>query len=174
MTPREPELVETGARPDGAERARVRFEPDGAVVRVPSGTPVFDAASWNGIAIDSTCGGHGTCKKCKVRVVEGELPVSTVDPRAFSPDELSDGSSSTRWRFCTAGRRITWRPTPTSAALGRVWSGGTSITRSSRAAARQASRQPSRSSSALKARGSTSPTGTSPSTTRTLHFLQVP
>ena len=29
----------------------------------------LDAASWNGIAIDSTCGGHGTCKKCRVRVV---------------------------------------------------------------------------------------------------------
>jgi uncharacterized 2Fe-2S/4Fe-4S cluster protein (DUF4445 family) len=30
-------------------------------VRVPYGVTLFDAASWNGIAIDSTCGGHGTC-----------------------------------------------------------------------------------------------------------------
>src|SRR3954447_1951742 len=82
---------------DGAERAHVRFEPEGQEVRVPAGTPVFDAASWNGIAIDSTCGGHGTCKKCKVRVVEGELPVSTGDPRAFTSDELNEG-----WRL--AGR----------------------------------------------------------------------
>ncbi len=68
---------------------------------MPSGTPVFDAASWNGIAIDSTCGGHGTCKKCKVKVLEGELPVSAVDPRAFSPDELRDG-----WRLaCRAPAR---------------------------------------------------------------------
>ena len=52
---------------DGAERVRLKFLPEGAEVRVPSGTPVFDAASWNGIAIDSTCGGYGTCKKCKVR-----------------------------------------------------------------------------------------------------------
>ena len=37
-------------------------------VRVPPGVTVFDSASWNGIAIDSTCGGHGTCHKCKVRV----------------------------------------------------------------------------------------------------------
>ena len=35
--------------------------------RVLAGTTVFDAASWNGVAIDSTCGGHGTCKKCKVQ-----------------------------------------------------------------------------------------------------------
>jgi uncharacterized 2Fe-2S/4Fe-4S cluster protein (DUF4445 family) len=86
---------------DGAERAHVRFEPEGQEVRVPAGTPVFDAASWNGIAIDSTCGGHGTCKKCKVRVLEGELPVSAVDPRAFTPEELNDG-----WRLaCRAPAR---------------------------------------------------------------------
>ena len=86
---------------DGSERARLRFEPEGAEVRVPSGTPVFDAASWNGIAIDSTCGGHGTCKKCKVRVLEGDVPVSAVDPRAFNADELRDG-----WRLaCRAPAR---------------------------------------------------------------------
>ncbi len=86
---------------DGAGRVRLRFLPDGAEVRVPSGTPVFDAASWNGIAIDSTCGGHGTCKKCKVRVLSGDVPVSSVDPRAFTAEELRDG-----WRLaCRAGAR---------------------------------------------------------------------
>src|SRR3954469_18932462 len=69
---------------------------------------------------------------------------------------------------------MTWRPTPTSAAFGRVWSGGTSTTRSSVACARQARRHPARSSSGENARGSTEPTGTSPSTIRTLHFLHVP
>ena len=96
-----PAASSTAAPSDGAERAHVRFEPEGQEVRVPSGTPVFDAASWNGIAIDSTCGGHGTCKKCKVRVLEGELPISAVDPRAFTPDELNDG-----WRLaCRAPAR---------------------------------------------------------------------
>jgi uncharacterized 2Fe-2S/4Fe-4S cluster protein (DUF4445 family) len=86
---------------EGAERVRLRFEPDGAEVRVPNGTPIFDAASWNGIAIDSTCGGHGTCKKCKVRVLDGNVPLSPVDPRAFSPDELRAG-----WRLaCRAEAR---------------------------------------------------------------------
>jgi len=74
---------------DTASEARVLGE-----TRVPSGTTVFDAASWNGIAIDSTCGGHGTCKKCKVRVMNGAVGVSDLDPRAFSPDELADG-----WRL---------------------------------------------------------------------------
>src|SRR6201994_4540157 len=76
------------------EREELMAPADGAEVRVPSGTPVFDAASWNGIAIDSTCGGHGTCKKCKVRVLSGEVPVSSVDPRAFTTDELREG-----WRL---------------------------------------------------------------------------
>jgi uncharacterized 2Fe-2S/4Fe-4S cluster protein (DUF4445 family) len=89
------------AETDGAQRVRLRFLPDGSEVRVPSGTPIFDAASWNGIAIDSTCGGHGTCKKCKVRIVSGEVPVGPIDPRAFSTDELRNG-----WRLaCRAGAR---------------------------------------------------------------------
>jgi uncharacterized 2Fe-2S/4Fe-4S cluster protein (DUF4445 family) len=86
---------------DGTGRVRLRFLPEGAEVRVPSGTPVFDAASWNGIAIDSTCGGHGTCKKCKVRIVSGDVPVGPLDPRAFNADELRDG-----WRLaCRANAR---------------------------------------------------------------------
>jgi uncharacterized 2Fe-2S/4Fe-4S cluster protein (DUF4445 family) len=93
--------AELPAPDDGSQRVRLRFLPDGADVRVPSGTPVFDAASWNGIAIDSTCGGHGTCKKCKVRVVSGDVPVGTIDPRAFTTEELRDG-----WRLaCRANAR---------------------------------------------------------------------
>jgi uncharacterized 2Fe-2S/4Fe-4S cluster protein (DUF4445 family) len=70
------------------------FEPNERRVRVPPGVTLFDAASWNGIAIDSTCGGHGTCKKCKIRVIDGAVPVTPLDIRAFSPDELRSG-----WRL---------------------------------------------------------------------------
>lgn len=79
---------------DQPARVALRFEPSGTAVRVPPGVTVFDAASWNGIAIDSTCGGHGTCKKCRVRLVSGDVPASPLDARAFSGDELSDG-----WRL---------------------------------------------------------------------------
>jgi uncharacterized 2Fe-2S/4Fe-4S cluster protein (DUF4445 family) len=87
-------VSESAAAAAGTGRVRLQFRPDGGDVRVPAGTTVFDAASWNGIAIDSTCGGHGTCKKCKVRVLEGSVPVSSVDPRAFTLDELRNG-----WRL---------------------------------------------------------------------------
>lgn len=75
-------------------RVRLRFSPSGIDVKVPGGVTVFDAASWNGIAIDSTCGGHGTCKKCRVQITGGEAPLSKLDSRAFTPDELRDG-----WRL---------------------------------------------------------------------------
>ena len=75
-------------------RVDLVFAPSGTRVRVPPGVTVFDAASWNGIAIDSTCGGHGTCKKCKIKVTGGRIPASPLDARAFSPDELRDG-----WRL---------------------------------------------------------------------------
>jgi len=71
-------------------------------VRVPPGVTVFDAASWNGIAIDSTCGGHGTCKKCKIRILGGGAEVSALDARAFSPDELRDG-----WRLACRAQAAT-------------------------------------------------------------------
>jgi uncharacterized 2Fe-2S/4Fe-4S cluster protein (DUF4445 family) len=85
--------------PQHPERVRLRFLQVGEdhalkEARVLAGTTVFDAASWNGIAIDSTCGGHGTCKKCKVKVVSGHLPINSVDPRAFTVEELKNG-----WRL---------------------------------------------------------------------------
>ena len=86
------ELAEPGSAM--THRVDLVFVPNGKGVRVPAGVTVFDAASWNGIAIDSTCGGHGTCKKCRVRVVSGDAPVSPVDPRAFSTEELRGG-----WRL---------------------------------------------------------------------------
>jgi uncharacterized 2Fe-2S/4Fe-4S cluster protein (DUF4445 family) len=90
------------SEPPPPDRVSIRFDPDGGrprEVRVPAGATLFDAASWNGIAVDSTCGGHGTCKKCRMRVVEGDVPVSRLDPRAFSPDELRAG-----WRLACRAR----------------------------------------------------------------------
>ena len=58
------------------------------------GVTVFDAASWNGIAIDSTCGGHGTCHKCRVRVEGGRRPDHPPRRRTFTAEQLADG-----WRL---------------------------------------------------------------------------
>lgn len=63
-------------------------------VRVPPGVTVFDSASWNGIAIDSTCGGHGTCHKCRVKIVGDAVPITRHDVRTFSSEQIADG-----WRL---------------------------------------------------------------------------
>ncbi|HEV8221746.1 MAG TPA: ASKHA domain-containing protein [Streptosporangiaceae bacterium] len=94
----------------GPQRVDLQFEPAGTRVRVPPGVTLFDAASWHGIAIDSTCGGHGTCKKCKVQIEAGTAPVTPLDARAFAAEELRDG-----WRLAcrvvTAGDlRVTVPP----------------------------------------------------------------
>ena len=100
---REGLLAPRGAEPavhDGTGRVQLSFTvedkeapPTQRTVRVPPGVSVFDSASWNGIAIDSTCGGHGTCHKCKVRVSPA-TPVTRHDARTFNPAELDAG-----WRL---------------------------------------------------------------------------
>jgi len=80
--------------PVGPARVELSFRPSGKQVRVPAGVAVFDAARWNGIPIDSTCGGHGTCKKCKIRITSGSVPVQRLDVRAFDAEQLEDG-----WRL---------------------------------------------------------------------------
>ncbi len=86
---------------DAASRVELSFTPSGRSVRVPTGVTVFDAASWNGIAIDSTCGGHGTCKKCKVRVLDSAAPIHRLDIRSFSQEQLYDG-----WRLACLAQAI--------------------------------------------------------------------
>jgi uncharacterized 2Fe-2S/4Fe-4S cluster protein (DUF4445 family) len=86
--------VDESAGHDGRGRVVLRFSPMGVETRVPPGVNLFDAASWNAVPIDSTCGGHGTCKKCRVQILEGETPISSLDIRAFTPTELKEG-----WRL---------------------------------------------------------------------------
>ncbi len=120
----DPQHESTELHPPAVARVDLAFEPSGKSVRVPTGVSVFDAASWNGIAIDSTCGGHGTCKKCKVQVLEGTVPVGRLDSRAFNPTELADG-----WRLaCIANATcdlrihvppLTTRPKAATVGVGR-------------------------------------------------------
>src|SRR3984957_290899 len=74
------------------QRVDLRF--NDRPVRVPQGVTLFDAASWNGIAIDSTCGGHGTCKKCRIRFKADAPAPTSLDLRAYTLPEIRDG-----WRL---------------------------------------------------------------------------
>ena len=84
----------TTAEETATQPVRVNLVFNDRAVRVPYGVTLFDAASWNGIAIDSTCGGHGTCKKCRVRIAEDPPAPSSLDIRAYTAQEIKDG-----WRL---------------------------------------------------------------------------
>jgi len=77
-----------------ARKLEVTYLPFERTTRVPAGTTVFSAAHWIGLPIDSTCGGRGTCGKCKVRVIEGRPDPSGADHRLLRPQEIAEG-----WRL---------------------------------------------------------------------------
>jgi uncharacterized 2Fe-2S/4Fe-4S cluster protein (DUF4445 family) len=114
----------TTAEEEATQPVRVNLTFNERAVRVPYGVTLFDAASWNGIAIDSTCGGHGTCKKCRIRIAEDPPAPSSLDIRAYSPQEIKDG-----WRLAcrtTATRDthvevppLTTRPKAATVGVGR-------------------------------------------------------
>ena len=52
MTSVQDAKLDTGGTPDGPARVDLVFEPGARRVRVPRGVTMFDAASWNGIAIE--------------------------------------------------------------------------------------------------------------------------
>ena len=75
-------------------KLEITYQPFDRTTRVPPGTTLFSAAHWIGLPIDSTCGGRGTCGKCKVRVVVGEAEVTTADHRLLRKEEIEGG-----WRL---------------------------------------------------------------------------
>src|SRR5690348_10332263 len=81
------------------KKLEVRYQPFDKTTRVPPGTTLFSAAHWIGLPIDSTCGGRGTCGKCKVRVVSGRPEAEGADHRLLRPAEIGDG-----WRLSCQAR----------------------------------------------------------------------
>jgi ferredoxin len=59
---------------------RVLLLPANLPVDVDSGTSLFDAARRVGIAVDTACGGNGTCGLCRVRVVAAFDSLSPLGP----------------------------------------------------------------------------------------------
>ncbi len=76
------------------KKLEIVYKPFDKATRVPPGTTLFSAAHWIGLPIDSTCGGRGTCGKCKVQVLEGGAEVTTADRKQLRAVELEGG-----WRL---------------------------------------------------------------------------
>ncbi|HYG72488.1 MAG TPA: ASKHA domain-containing protein [Actinomycetota bacterium] len=75
-------------------KRQVTYLPSGTVAHVPDGTTLFNAAHWAGIPIESTCGGRGTCGKCRVQVVDGRREPTPADHRKLPAAEVHGG-----WRL---------------------------------------------------------------------------
>lgn len=61
---------------------------------VEAGQTLLAALSQSGIPIPSPCGGRGTCKQCRLRVVEGSDEPFETDLATFSKKQLEEG-----WRL---------------------------------------------------------------------------
>src|SRR5215470_4808445 len=82
-----------GLHRDAAMSAvRIRLEPLGRTVEVEWGAPLADVLFPYGV--EFPCGGRGRCRRCRVRVLEGDL-AGTLDARGGDPRE-PDGT----WLAC--------------------------------------------------------------------------
>jgi len=76
------------------KKLEVVYQPFDKTTRVPPGTTLFSAAHWIGLPIDSTCGGRGTCGKCKVQVLQGGAEITAADRKQLRQNEVEAG-----WRL---------------------------------------------------------------------------
>lgn len=75
-----------------AEIVRIQLEPSGTIVGLARGLALRSALSLHGI--EFPCGGTGLCGGCRVRVLQGSLPVTQQDNLFFSAEDLASG-----WRL---------------------------------------------------------------------------
>jgi len=57
----------------------ITFQPSGKVANVPPGTELMDAAEQAQVVIVTPCGGKGTCGKCIVNILSGEVDSNSTD-----------------------------------------------------------------------------------------------
>ena len=55
------------------KKYQVKFFPSGKSIKVPSGYKLHQAILDCGLTIDSSCGGVGTCGRCRVKVLKGSV-----------------------------------------------------------------------------------------------------
>ena len=78
---------------------QVIFMPSGRRGRVAAGTTALEAARQLGVQIESICGGHLTCKKCRVRVEEGNFPKHGIVSQSDHLSPISDAEQQALARF---------------------------------------------------------------------------
>lgn len=77
----------------GGHPCKITFDPSGRTVEARSGTPLLEAAALAGFAVNTPCGGAGSCGKCRARLDPAPDPLS-VELKTLSLEELEAG-----WRL---------------------------------------------------------------------------
>lgn len=62
-----------------------------AVITCREGESILEAYQRQLGYASAVCGGHGTCGKCRIQLLEGELEVTAADKETLSKEELSQG-----------------------------------------------------------------------------------
>ncbi len=76
---------------------RIRLEPLGRVIEAAQGAPLKDELFAHGV--EFPCGGRGKCRRCRVRVLAGELPPTPDDQRLLRSEDIGAG-----WRLACHAR----------------------------------------------------------------------
>jgi len=85
---------------------KVIFQPNGRAGDVPAGMSVLEAARRMGVEIESICGGHQTCGKCKVLVEAGDFPKFGIRSAAdhLTPLGLREQAYAVKFNFAANAR----------------------------------------------------------------------
>ena len=70
---------------------RITFLPDEKNIEVNKGTSILEALEKAGISIDTPCGGKGICGKCKILVTKGINPITPIEKKFLSEEEIRKG-----------------------------------------------------------------------------------
>ncbi len=75
---------------------KIVLKPTNVELTAPAGTPLRDLLFEQGV--EFPCGGHGRCRGCRVRVLQGNVEVNDAQRRLLKPLELAEG-----WRLACQG-----------------------------------------------------------------------
>lgn len=70
---------QTNLEERGVERALIRFLPDDLSIETPVGTILLDVALEAGVFVPASCGGAGSCGRCKVKLLQGAVEALTLE-----------------------------------------------------------------------------------------------
>jgi ferredoxin len=74
------------------DSCRVLFLPDNRYIMVGKGESLLKAAMDADVHINASCGGAGSCGKCRVLIDEGEVERATCSPRRIGRRDFPPGS----------------------------------------------------------------------------------